>query len=113
MLGPGARERDRGKLRTNGVRTVVLDECHHLASMWGYVVRAALAQLPGVHVVALTATPPDALTAEEHDLYTGLLGPVSYAIPTPALVRERALAPYSSAELALAGPGRSRPKLPG
>jgi superfamily II DNA or RNA helicase len=93
LLGPGARERI-AALRANGVRTVVLDECHHLASMWGYVVRAALAQLPGVHVVALTATPPDALTTEEHDLYTGLLGPVSYTIPTPALVRERALAPY-------------------
>ena len=82
MLGPGARERI-AALRTNGVRTVVLDECHHLASMWGYVVRAALAQLAGVHVVALTATPPDALTAEEHDLYTGLLGPVSLRDPDP------------------------------
>ncbi len=93
LLGPGARERI-AALRTNGVRTVVLDECHHLASMWGYVVRAALTQLPKVHVVALTATPPDALTTEEHDLYTGLLGPVDYSVPTPALVREQALAPY-------------------
>ena len=93
LLGPGARERI-AALSGGGVRTVVLDECHHLASMWGYVVRAALTQLPGVHVVALTATPPDSLTTEEHDLYAGLLGPVSYAIPTPALVRERALAPY-------------------
>ncbi|HET7013452.1 MAG TPA: DEAD/DEAH box helicase family protein [Streptosporangiaceae bacterium] len=93
LLGPGARERI-AALSGAGVRTVVLDECHHLASMWGYVVRAALTQLPGAHVVGLTATPPDALTTEEHDLYTGLLGPVTYAIPTPALVRERALAPY-------------------
>lgn len=81
-------------LRAGGIKTIVLDECHHLASMWGYVVRAALTQLPGVHVIALTATPPDALTTEEFDLYTGLLGPVDYSVPTPALVRERALAPY-------------------
>lgn len=93
LLGPGARERI-AALRASDIKTVVLDECHHLASMWGYVVRAALTQLPGVHVVALTATPPDALTTEEHDLYTGLLGPVDYSVPTPALVRERALAPY-------------------
>ncbi len=93
LLGPGARERI-AALRAGGVKTIVLDECHHLASMWGYVVRAALTQLPGVHVVALTATPPDALSTEEHDLYTGLLGPVDYSVPTPALVRERALAPY-------------------
>ena len=31
--GPGARERI-AALRTGGVATVVLDECHHLASMW-------------------------------------------------------------------------------
>ncbi len=93
MLGPGARDRI-AALRAGGVRTVVLDECHHLASMWGYVVRAALAQLPGVHVVALTATPPDTLTSEENELYAGLLGPVDFSVPTPALVRERALAPY-------------------
>jgi superfamily II DNA or RNA helicase len=93
LLGPGARERI-AALRASGIRTVVLDECHHLASMWGYVVRAALTQLPDVHVIALTATPPDALTSEEHDLYSGLLGPVDYSVPTPALVRERALAPY-------------------
>ncbi|HYK32646.1 MAG TPA: DEAD/DEAH box helicase family protein [Streptosporangiaceae bacterium] len=93
LLGPGARQRIT-ELRASGIKTVVLDECHHLASMWGYVVRAALSQLPDVHVVALTATPPDALTTEEYDLYAGLLGPVDYSVPTPALVRERALAPY-------------------
>jgi superfamily II DNA or RNA helicase len=93
LLGPGARAR-LSALRSGGVQTVVLDECHHLASMWGYVVRAALAQLPGVHVIGLTATPPDALSTEENDLYTGLLGPVGFSVPIPALVRDRALAPY-------------------
>jgi superfamily II DNA or RNA helicase len=93
LLGQGARDRI-AALRDGGVRTVVLDECHHLASMWGYLVRAAIEQLPGVHVIALTATPPDGLTAEEFDLYTGLLGPVDFSIPTPALVRDLALAPY-------------------
>ena len=46
------------------VGTVVLDECHHLASLWGYVVRAPVEELGDVHVVGLTATPPDELTAE-------------------------------------------------
>ena len=27
---------------TDGVRTVILDECHHLVSMWGYLVRDVL-----------------------------------------------------------------------
>ena len=93
LLGAGARAR-LASLRSGGVATVVLDECHHLASMWGYLVRVALARLPGVHVIGLTATPPDTLTAEEDELYVALLGPVDFTVPTPALVRDRALAPY-------------------
>jgi superfamily II DNA or RNA helicase len=93
LLASGARER-LDILRHSGVRTVVLDECHHLASLWGYVVRAAVAELGDVHIVGLTATAPDALTSEEADLYASLLGPVDFTIPAPALVRERFLAPY-------------------
>ena len=44
LLAPGARERV-DALRAGGVATVVLDECHHLASLWGYVVRAVLEEL--------------------------------------------------------------------
>ena len=94
LLAPGARERVE-VLRAGGVRTVVLDECHHLASLWGYVVRAVLEELgPDVHVVGLTATPPDELTTEEAELYAALLGPVDFQVPTPAVVRDGHLAPY-------------------
>ena len=31
--------------RKLGVGVVLLDECHHLASLWGYVVRAVLGEL--------------------------------------------------------------------
>ena len=73
----------------------MLDECHHLASLWGYVVRAVLEELgEGVHVVGLTATPPDELTTEEAELYAALLGPVDFQVPTPAVVRDGHLAPY-------------------
>jgi superfamily II DNA or RNA helicase len=93
LLSHGARERLK-TLRAGQAETVVLDECHHLASMWGYVIRAALAELGHAHVIGLTATPPDALTTQESDLYVSLLGPVDFTVPTPALVRERSLAPY-------------------
>ena len=73
---------------------MVLDECHHLASLWGYVVRAAVEELGDVHLVGLTATPPDELTKDEAELYGALLGPVDFTVPTPAVVRERFLAPY-------------------
>jgi superfamily II DNA or RNA helicase len=93
LLAPGARER-LDSLRANGVRTIVLDECHHLASLWGYVVRTAVEELGDVHLIGLTATPPAELTTEEAELYEALLGPVDFTVPTPAVVRERYLAPF-------------------
>ena len=78
-----------------GVGVVLLDECHHLASLWGYVVRAVLGELAeGVHVIGLTATPPVGLPEAEAELYDALLGPVDFTVPTPAVVRDGHLAPY-------------------
>jgi superfamily II DNA or RNA helicase len=93
LLSAGARER-LDALHAGGVKTIVLDECHHLASLWGYVVRAAIEELGDVHLVGLTATPPGELTAAEEDLYQALLGPVDFTVPTPAVVLEGYLAPY-------------------
>src|SRR5258708_19791583 len=63
LLADGARRRIEA-FRRSGVRTVVLDECHHLASLWGYVVREAIEELGDVHLVRLTPTPPAPLTPE-------------------------------------------------
>lgn len=93
LLSPTAKARV-SALQAARVGTVVLDECHHLASMWGYVVRAVLEQLGDVHVIGLTATPPSDLTGEETELYEELLGPVDFTVPTPAVVRDGHLAPY-------------------
>ncbi len=78
------------------IGTIVLDECHHLASMWGYVVRALIDELrdEDVHVIGLTATPPSDLTGAEDELYAELLGPIDFTVPTPAVVREGHLAPF-------------------
>ena len=83
-------------LKSARIGTIVLDECHHLASMWGYVVRTVLDELRelDVHVIGLTATPPSDLTGAEDELYAELLGPVDFTVPTPAVVREGFLAPY-------------------
>lgn len=94
LIAPTARERV-DALLGHGVGTVVLDECHHLASLWGYLVRAALQVLgEHVHVVGLTATSPAELAGDEADLYAELLGPVDFEIATPAVVRDGHLAPY-------------------
>ncbi len=81
-------------LRARGTTTIVLDECHHLASLWGYVVRAIVEELGDAHVIGLTATPPGELTRDEAELYDHLLGPVDFTVPTPAVVRDGHLAPY-------------------
>jgi superfamily II DNA or RNA helicase len=94
LLSETARERVK-TMASLGVGVVLLDECHHLASLWGYVVRAVLDELPdGVHVIGLTATPPVSLSEDDRELYDSLLGPVDFTVPTPAVVRDGHLAPY-------------------
>lgn len=93
LLSPTARERLE-RLRDAGVRVVVLDECHHLLSLWGALLRVVLDELQPTHVVGLTATNPRELTADQAELYRALLNEPDYEIPTPAVVREGHLAPY-------------------
>ena len=94
LLSETARQRVQ-TLAKLGVGVVLLDECHHLASLWGYVVRAVLGELPkDAHVIGLTATPPVSLPVAEAELYDALLGPVDFTVPTPAVVRDGHLAPY-------------------
>ena len=93
LLSPTVRERI-AELRAAGVRSVVLDECHHLVSMWGALMKVVLAELTPDHVLGLTATNPRELTAEQASLYRELLDEEDYSIPTPAVVREGFLAPY-------------------
>jgi superfamily II DNA or RNA helicase len=81
-------------LRDAGVRVVVLDECHHLLSLWGALLKAVFELLSPQHVLGLTATNPDDVTAEQAALYAQLLDAVDFSVPTPAVVREGYLAPY-------------------
>ena len=93
LLSGGARQR-LTELREAGVSTVVLDECHHLASLWGALLAVILRELDPAHVLGLTATSPSELTAEQAALYRQLLDEVDFSVPTPAVVREGHLAPY-------------------
>lgn len=78
----------------NGVRTVVLDECHHLLDYWAIVLRYFISRIENPRVVGLTATLPSPETDEEYENYTSLLGDIDFEIPTPAVVKEGDLAPY-------------------
>jgi superfamily II DNA or RNA helicase len=93
LLSANAVARVQG-LRDAGVRVVVLDECHHLLSLWGALLKAVFELLSPEHVLGLTATNPKDVTAEQADLYAALLDTVDFSVPTPAVVREGYLAPY-------------------
>jgi superfamily II DNA or RNA helicase len=82
-------------LKAGGPCALVLDECHHLLEMWGYLVRAIVQELGSdTYLLGLTATPPGDLDARAATLYETLFGAADFEVPTPAVVREGDLAPY-------------------
>jgi superfamily II DNA or RNA helicase len=83
------------RIKGSGPWTILLDECHHLLEMWGYLVRALVHELgDNVFLVGLTATPPSDMEAKEAALYQELFGGADFEVPTPAVVKEGNLAPY-------------------
>ena len=93
FLHPNARDLI-DRIVARGVRTIVLDECHHLLDYWAFILRALITALPDVRVVGLTATLPDPANQNEYENYASLLGDVDFEVPTPAVVKEGNLAPY-------------------
>lgn len=81
-----------------GIRTIVLDECHHLLDHWALVVAYLTARIRAAGatpvVIGLTATLPSPDDETEYENYTQLLGDVDYEVPAPAVVKEGHLAPY-------------------
>jgi superfamily II DNA or RNA helicase len=82
------------RLLHRGVKTVVLDECHHLLDYWAVVLRYLIGRIGDPQVVGLTATLPSPEDDNEYENYTSLLGDVDFEVPTPAVVKEGDLAPY-------------------
>jgi superfamily II DNA or RNA helicase len=84
-------------LKSYGIRTLVVDEAHHLTAWWSRVIFSLYDFLGNAHIVGLTATPPfdDIDFFDLDDSYADLLGEVDYYIPTPAIIKSGKLAPYS------------------
>lgn len=82
------------KLLDLGVRTLVLDEAHHLRNEWWRCLVDLKKHLGKPTVVALTATPPFDVSPLEWDHYIDLCGPVDAEITVPELVREKNLCPH-------------------
>lgn len=81
-------------IKAAGVRTICLDEAHHLRSEWWKALEAFMKELSGMTVIALTATPPYDSTPGQWKRYIDMCGPIDEEIFTPELVREGSLCPH-------------------
>jgi superfamily II DNA or RNA helicase len=77
-----------------GIKTIILDECHHLLDYWAIVLRHLIKRIGDPVVIGLTATLPSLDDDDDYENYTSLLGDVDFEVPTPAVVKEGDLAPY-------------------
>ena len=81
-------------LREVGIKTLVLDEAHHLRSNWWKSLISLIESIEGITLLSLTATPPFDVVDFEWDRYVELCGPVDAQIPVPELVMEGNLCPH-------------------
>lgn len=77
-----------------GIRTICLDEAHHLRSEWWKALEELVDKIPGLTIISLTATPPYDSTENEWNRYISLCGPIDEEIIVPELVKENSLCPH-------------------
>ncbi len=78
-----------------GIRTICLDEAHHLRSDWQKSLEAFLKALgKTVTLISLTATPPYDSTPAEWKSYHSLCGDIDDEIFVPHLVAQKTLCPH-------------------
>lgn len=91
--------------KESGIRTVILDEAHHLRAAWWKVLSRLVVALGDVHIVSLTATPPYDVVGREWKRYEDLCGAIDEEISVPELVRSGTLCPHQDYVWAVA-PGK-------
>jgi len=80
-------------LKSQNIKTIVVDEAHHLKNEWWQTLTKVKEKLDPI-IVGLTATPPYDVTATEWQRYIDLNGPVDTEISVPELVIEGDLCPH-------------------
>ena len=81
-------------IKNTGIKTICLDEAHHLRSEWWKALEEFLKKIPEVTLISLTATPPYDSTPAQWKRYIDLCGPIDEEIFTPELVKEGSLCPH-------------------
>lgn len=80
-------------LKSQSIKTIVVDEAHHLKNEWWQTLTKVKEKLDPI-IVGLTATPPYDVTATEWQRYIDLNGSVDTEISVPELVIEGDLCPH-------------------
>lgn len=81
-------------LKDYNIKTICLDECHHLKFEWWKVLENIISQIDGCKIIALTATPPYDSTNQEWQKYIDLCGPIDEEIFVPELIKDHNLCPH-------------------
>lgn len=76
------------------IKTICLDECHHLKSEWWRALEKTIKKIEGVKLIALTATPPYDSTFNEWQRYINLCGPIDEEIFVPELIKDNNICPH-------------------
>ena len=99
-----------GRLQALQGVTLILDEAHHLRREWWSALQALTSAVPGLKIVALTATPPYDAPYSEWARYEAMCGPIDLEIGIPELVRNGDLCPHQD-QVIFSDPGEDALKL--
>ena len=80
-------------IKKNNIRTIVLDEAHHLRNAWWKLLSQVFEELKNIKIISLTATPPYD-DEKNFEKYIGLCGEIDAQINIPELVGEKNLCPH-------------------
>ncbi|PKB42431.1 helicase-like protein [Cellulophaga sp. RHA19] len=80
-------------IKKNNIKTIVLDEAHHLKNEW-WKCLFEIKKADDITVISLTATPPYDSEASEVKKYFDLCGPIDDEIVVPDLVKNGDLCPH-------------------
>ena len=82
-------------MKGHGIKTVCLDEAHHLKNEWQRALEKFIGALDkGVKIISLTATPPYDSEGNEWERYVNVCGEIDEEIFVPELVKQKTLCPH-------------------
>ncbi len=82
------------EIKKNNIKTIILDEAHHLKNGWWNSLVKVVESIPDVVIISLTATPPYDIPHNEWKRYVSLCGDIDAEINVPELVKEKNLCPH-------------------